>query len=155
MSIDSQLLTVVNEAFRRLYDENVSINVQDRVRTRKIPSEKFDRALMTHIQIILANHVKNSPPHNISDISLLLYVVQRTYEVLKNKTIQKSMWKDNIMAKISSLEKAKAVLDKHVSNVSNGVPKQDAQTLEKVFNKYNVKKWDLNDSKRAREELSD
>ena len=153
-SIDSQLLTVVNEAFRRLYDENVSINVQDRVRTRKIPSEKFDRALMTHIQIILANHVKNSPPHNISDISLLLYVVQRTYEVLKNKTIQKSMWKDNIMAKISSLEEAKAVLDKHVSNVSNGVPKQDAQTLEKVFNKYNVKKWDLNDSKRAREELS-
>ena len=153
-SIDGQLLNAANEAFRRIYDENINVEMRDRIRTKKVPMDKYDRNIMAHIQVILANHVKKSPPANLTEISLLLYVVQRTYEVLKCKTIIKSVWKDNINAKIKSMEDAKIVLCRHISNVSHGIPKQDAETLGKVFSKYSVKRWDLNDSKKAKEDLS-
>ena len=77
-SIDGQLLNAANEAFRRIYDENINVEMRDRIRTKKVPIDKYDRNIMAHIQVILANHVNKSPPVNLTEISLLLYVLQRT-----------------------------------------------------------------------------
>ena len=151
--IDNQLLLEVSREFKCQYELNKCTSIENRQRTKKVPAEKFDANMMKHIQLVLASHLKKCPPEDISDISLLIYTVQKTYETLKTKEIKASQWKYNILTKIDERIKESETLTQHMRNVQECKPKENPEVLDKIFRKYGIKKWDLNDCKKVHENL--
>jgi len=123
---EAKLYNHVKDMFLAAVKERSKTPVDEPMRTRKVPGDRLDRALLGILNRLAGEYAAVNNPQSMADLARIIQAVQMTYEAGTTRMRKQSEWRPNIERKIAALKATKTLLEQ----VKDGVVLSTAQQTQ-------------------------
>ena len=126
----------IKERFLMKINELQGLKINEVERTRKIPSSKVDKTLLSVLNRVVGEYASTHQPKSMSDIARILQAVQLCYQDASTRPRKQSEWRANIEAKIQQKSASIALL--RMRNASAKLSEEEKKAARKVMREFGL-----------------